>query len=278
MNIKFEKSHVAYPKTEEAMICATVDDYPVKSVNIGVSYPDPNYKISRENHALFTFEYVIEGKGEMVLNGEKIAINKGDTYVILKGESLTYRSIPSAPMKKYWINFDCDYASQMLKAHGVTTGVYKVDTLSLFEDLITASKSDKPFNELYYDIESSVNAIILKVGLSVKLEQNSEAQTVKEMLLSSVFKRVTLKEIADKVNMSESNLIRVFKKRFNLTPYEFLLNAKIDGAKLLLSTTNMQIKEIADKVCITDEHYFSTVFLRKTGLRPTAYRNQFKKE
>ena len=73
--------------------------------------------------------------------------------------------------------------------------------------------------------------------------------------------------------MSKSNLIRVFKKHTGQTPYKFLLDEKIRISKVLLRSTNMNVKTIADRLCFSDEHYFSFIFKRKTGCTPLKYRN-----
>ena len=269
---KFSKALVAYPFTEEAMAFSDTSGLPIHDITIGITNPDKNYKISRKNLPFFTFEYVIEGKGELVKNGVKMPVVKGDTYILTLNDSIEYRSIPSSPMRKLWINFKCDYMEKMLEGYNLTTGVYKADTGSLFENLLYYSKSDKPFFEIYSAIADCIHNIVIKVALSKKLNVLIEAHYIKEYLLSAVYKKISLEELSKSLNMSESNVIRIFKKNFGVTPYEFLINAKIDAAKLLLSSSAMSVKEIADRIKITDEHYFSSVFYKKTGLRPTAYR------
>lgn len=269
---KFSKAYVAYPFTEEAMAFSDTSGLPIYDITIGITNPDKNYKISRKNLPFFTFEYVIEGKGEIVKNGVKMPVIKGDTYLLLENDSIEYHSIPSAPMRKLWINFKCDYMAKMLESYNLTTGVYKADTESLFKNLLYYSKSDKPFFEIYSAIADCIHNIVITVALSQKTSNINEAYYIKEYLLSAVYKKISLEEVSKTLNMSESNVIRVFKKSFGITPYEFLINAKIDAAKLLLSTSAMSVKEIADRIKITDEHYFSSVFYKKTGLRPTAYR------
>ncbi|NMA65820.1 MAG: helix-turn-helix domain-containing protein, partial [Clostridiaceae bacterium] len=53
----------------------------------------------------------------------------------------------------------------------------------------------------------------------------------------------------------------------------YLTSVRITKAKEKLSTTNMKSAEIAYKVGYNDPHYFSHVFKKETGLRPTDYRS-----
>lgn len=95
---------------------------------------------------------------------------------------------------------------------------------------------------------------------------------IREALAAAVYEKRNLDDIAAELHMSKSNMIRVFKREYGTTPYEFLLGEKIDAAKLLLKNTRMKVSEIADRVCVADEHYFSALFLKRTGMRPGAYR------
>ena len=82
----------------------------------------------------------------------------------------------------------------------------------------------------------------------------------------------SLDELSEKLHISKSNVIRIFKKRYGITPYEYLLSSKIDAAKVLLQSTQMTVREIADRLCVSDEHYFSTLFCNRVGMRPSDFR------
>ena len=92
------------------------------------------------------------------------------------------------------------------------------------------------------------------------------------MLSAAVYKKVELDSIASELHLSKSTIIRIFKKAYGTTPYEFLIDRKIEAAKTLLSSSCMLVKEISEKLCFTDEHYFSSLFLKRVGECPTDYR------
>ena len=96
---------------------------------------------------------------------------------------------------------------------------------------------------------------------------------IKNAVLSMLYEKGSLDEIAGRFFMSKSNLIRVFKKHTGQTPYKFLLDEKIRISKVLLRSTKMSVKTIADRLCFTDEHYFSFVFKERVGVSPLKYRN-----
>ena len=47
---------------------------------------------------------------------------------------------------------------------------------------------------------------------------------------------------------------------------------RLETACLLLRSTALPVREIAFRLCFPDEHYFSSLFHRKLGLTPSAYR------
>lgn len=276
-NNKFSKSSVFFPLKEMAMAFGDTG-LPINHIMIGITNPEPKYKIYRRNSGCYVFEYVVDGEGEIVINGEKHRVKKGDTYMLFQGEEHLYYSNANNPMKKYWINFKCEYLKPMLDGYGLEQGVYKTDTKAIFENLIYLSNSDKPFFEIYSELAENIHSIVVRAALTSKTKTNSDSFCIREKLLSSIYKKPSLKEIASELNMSESNLIRVFKKSYGITPYEFLLKSKIDVAKLLLTDTDISVKEIAERIKITDEHYFSTLFFQRVGVRPTEFRKQYRTE
>lgn len=84
---------------------------------------------------------------------------------------------------------------------------------------------------------------------------------------------LTLKEIAEHVNLSPSYFIRLFQKKMGYSPYEYVIAVRMDQAKYLLKTTDLSIKEIAFSTGYTSEPGFITAFSQKTGVPPGKFRS-----
>ncbi len=82
----------------------------------------------------------------------------------------------------------------------------------------------------------------------------------------------SLEEIAGTVNYSPFHFIRIFKAETGKTPYEYLLDIKIDKAKQLLKNTNLSITDICFSSGFNNRSHFSVVFKKKTGYSPSQYR------
>ena len=78
--------------------------------------------------------------------------------------------------------------------------------------------------------------------------------------------------LADKACMSKDHFIRIFKREIGETPNVFITMRKIERAELLLVTTNMPIKNIADSLGYEDNSYFNRLFKKNAGMTPQQYR------
>ena len=83
-----------------------------------------------------------------------------------------------------------------------------------------------------------------------------------------------LKEIARSCGMSLSNFFRKFRSEYNCSPIEYRDNQVIAHAKILLCSTELQIKEIARELNFDDPYYFSRFFHARTGNTPSQYRKR----
>lgn len=83
-----------------------------------------------------------------------------------------------------------------------------------------------------------------------------------------------LEEIARSCGMSLSNFFRRFRQEYNCSPLEYRDNQVIAQAKILLCSTELQIKEIARELNFDDPYYFSRFFHARTGNTPSQYRKR----
>ena len=261
-----------YSDYEDAYTMAMNESYPIRYIVTGTTKPFPTYKNNRpptKKH--YIFEYVISGKGYIFIDGAWHTITAGDMYIVGKNDARNFYADPKDPMHKIWCSFASDYIDSMLLNYGISSGVYKVNAKDFFYKIYEISKENLPEKEKMLIAADNIHKIILAVAAS---EESSPTlcSKIENELISSIYKSVDLQELADNLFISRAHLIRLFKQHKGVTPYQFLLNEKIKIAKALLSTTEMSVKSISDKLCFADEHYFSHLFKQKTGLSPLKYK------
>lgn len=85
--------------------------------------------------------------------------------------------------------------------------------------------------------------------------------------------KLTLKEIAAAANISSREANRIFQKAIRQTPFEYLMNYRLNKAKELLSHSNLSITEISYRCGFTDSTYMGKQFRKAYGITPKDYRN-----
>ena len=261
------------PSYEDAYAMAMNESYPIKNILIGTTYPFPNYRTNRPpTEKYYIFEYVLAGQGKILLGGVWHTIKAGDMYIIGKKDKRLYYSDEKEPLHKLWVSFSSEYIDTMMLHYGVSSGVYTAEVEKNFKNIRAVAEADISQREKMFIVAENIHKIIMAVSdLSVD-RQSTLFSAIENALSESVYTKSTLDDIAARLFISKSNLIRVFKKNKGITPYQFLLDEKIRIAKALLSTTTMKVKNISDKLSFSDEHYFSHLFKEKTGMSPLKYK------
>ena len=98
---------------------------------------------------------------------------------------------------------------------------------------------------------------------------------VKETILiidSDISAELSLSNLAQRQGISAGYLATVFKKETQKTVLEYIIDKRIEHARYLLSTTQLQIQTVALHCGIVDVQHFSKVFKKKTGKSPREYR------
>lgn len=88
-------------------------------------------------------------------------------------------------------------------------------------------------------------------------------------------KCISLEDAADAANVSAPYLSRIFKEKTGTGFNEYLTKIRLEESEKLLSDTNLSIKEIAAAVGYSDEKYYSKLFKKTIGIKPTDYRRLY---
>ncbi|MCQ6248021.1 AraC family transcriptional regulator [Streptomyces malaysiensis] len=85
---------------------------------------------------------------------------------------------------------------------------------------------------------------------------------------------LTVADMAAEVGFSVYHFIRVFKDATGQTPHRYLTRLRVEEAQRLLRADGLSVAQIATRCGFGSPGSLSTAFLRHTGVRPSAYRNQ----
>ncbi|MGF1478586.1 MAG: helix-turn-helix domain-containing protein [Cyanophyceae cyanobacterium] len=109
--------------------------------------------------------------------------------------------------------------------------------------------------------------------ISTKLSP-SELACVFQYISSNLGQKISLSNLADAVNRSPYHFTRLFKQATGFTPYQYVIQCRIERAKQLLRETDLAIALIAQQVGFSSHGSFTKAFRKHTNLSPKVYRRQ----
>lgn len=264
---------------EEIVTPPSSSSLPFRVIMCGTSYCDGSYRIQRTNSNLSLFEFVIRGKGTVTEGDNTFSAREGDIYILHEGRNHHYSADPDDPWIKIWMNLSGPAVEHLIYAYGLeqVNLVSGLDLKAEFEHFCDEAKECKTATETAERCSLLFHGILQKIANHLRNESgesSSLARTVKEMIDSSAGFDVTLEEISGKLFFTKAHLIRVFRKEYQITPYEYILSRKLRLAKDLLNNTTLSVSEISAYLNFCDPHYFTNFFRSRTGKTPREYRNR----
>jgi transcriptional regulator GlxA family with amidase domain len=85
-------------------------------------------------------------------------------------------------------------------------------------------------------------------------------------------KSIDLHALAASLGVSYHYFRELFKRHTGIAPYQYHLARRVDRAKVLLTQTDLAIKDIAAALQFDDAYHFSKVFKARTGRCPSTWR------
>jgi len=83
--------------------------------------------------------------------------------------------------------------------------------------------------------------------------------------------KLTLKQIADEMGLSESYMCRIFKKHIGFTILDYRNEIRCERAAVFISN-GVSVNEAGYLVGFEDYNYFSRMFRRKRGISPVGFK------
>jgi AraC family transcriptional regulator len=114
--------------------------------------------------------------------------------------------------------------------------------------------------------------LLSPVGLS-----RSKLNRATDYINSYLQDDLTVADIADVLAMSTSNFAHAFRQTVGISPHRYVVERRIDRAKMLLTSTELSVAQVAHRVGYSRQSHFTMVFRRVTGVTPGVFRGLVKK-
>lgn len=97
-------------------------------------------------------------------------------------------------------------------------------------------------------------------------------QIVIHLMEKNLHHELSLEEIAQSINLSSSRLRHLFKAEVGISPAQYLKMLRMQRAKDLIETTFLNMKQIMNRIGVSDKRHFAKDFKKIYGLTPAQYR------
>lgn len=163
----------------------------------------------------------------------------------------------------------------ILKFCAAMTGYFKQDMEEIAETWMdTANHCTSAGMLSRYLIKVMPQYIGEQLQRKAELEQRPVLEAV-EYIRSNYREKISLEEIAADRGFNTNYFSELFKKETGKNFTVYLLEVRMEAAKLLLRDSRETIYEIAEKVGYKDAKFFSQQFTKVVGIKPTQYRKLY---
>lgn len=244
---------------------------------IGISFCTGKYHIRRKLSPFTVIEYITDGEGYVMKDGEFKLVGKDQIYICPANVPHDYYSAADKPWTKIWMNVYGTVPLMLLREYGlsgtVITGAKPLKPLfEQLKDLIYDEKTnDECQNEILALLIKILNGLFL---LNNQKTKNPEAVEMKLFLDTNTHRLISNSELSAHIYRSPDYAVKLFKQEFGTTPYNYQLDQKMSIARQMLRQTDIPVLELADALGYCDSKYFSALFKQKNGVSPREYRKR----
>lgn len=183
------------------------------------------------------------------------------------------------------VNFDALALERMLgvratfEPEAVRLALADAHAVELVQHLQAQALAGQPWGPLYTEGLSLTLASYLYARYGVAHGAPREracsalpAQRLRAFIEEHLDGAIAIATLAALAGYSPDHFARLFKQRFGLSPYQYILQRRVERAKALLRDRRHSIAEVAMRCGFASQAHFHTSFKARTGVTPGVYR------
>lgn len=239
------------------------------------SYQQKNYG----GRDFWSFEFLTEGDALFICDGIRYNVKPGDVYIMKPGKKIFVKPGPSGFLRKRCILMK-SHLLNYISLNGRLNGVDFVhikdssrinDIYDRIRDLILSA----PDNFLPENLSIQAYTLLLELNrLAMPLQYPDILRNALNIINNASHLAHTLEGLSTACNTSISTLSRLFRDHIGVSPMNYIIDQRLEHAKLMIYMKDMPLKEIAQRCGYHSESFLSRAFKKKFGVSPLAFRKK----
>lgn len=269
-----------------------------------------NFTFEGESHDFWEFIYVDKGDVEITAGEERIHLHTNELFFHEPNEFHTVHIGDKTAPNAVIVSFACrDEILQLLKHRKMTIGQQEQYILG---KIISEARQcfdcrlDDPYLKtiplkgdalfgtrqlLFFYLEQFLILMIRKNSTSQmqvlhssstefkSTKQASDTQLFNDIvkyMQTNILTGIDIASVCKEFSISHSRLHKLFKRCCNLGIIEYVSFLRIEQAKEIIRSKNINFTQVADELGYSSIHYFSRQFKKVSGMTPSEYASSVK--
>lgn len=243
-----------------------------------------NYKLIKGNHTIIQYDEIKKDSTHTFVIKEE-DINHLEASI----QSMNFEAcklIIDDIFKKIASHKNLSWSDLQLQCLGILlTGILRISPLQIQlnefigQDILSleAISRFKTLDQLNGWLRTAIQKLIELKSISHIPLKNDIISEIKEYVAENFDKNITLAELSSRFYINLHYLSQLFKEKTGQTYLHYLMQLRVNRSKELLEKSELKVYEICQLVGYTDATYFSKLFEKFVGCRPSVYRKKFSK-
>ncbi|WP_295566012.1 AraC family transcriptional regulator [uncultured Holdemanella sp.] len=254
-----------------------------KLLYIAESKFDHEWNSTLHTHLYTEMFYVTKGHGFLNLDNKAYPVKEDDLVIVNPLVSHTERGIENVNFEYIVMGIEgiTLFSKEQDEEQGCSIAnyyEYKHEVLFYLKTILLEVKArDMEYQSLCQNLlEVLLINLMRRANINLKTspvhKANKDCVFIEKYIDAHFKEDVTLDKLSEVTFLNKYHIVHAFKQYKGISPINYMIQKRIEEAKLLLSTTNLQISEIACIVGFTSQSYFAQAFKKSTNNSPLQYR------
>ncbi len=239
-------------------------------------------------HPAYSFIYYFQSDSEIIIEGNKL------NYDFSKGKCLCgispyipHQEIEKETFESYIaILIDTEFFVKVMEQYVQAVPVFKGDVfvphpelLGILRCFMLEAGNNMKAPEILDHLAPVITHLIVRTVITdtyqtVPLYDRFEIDRSIAYMNSHFAEKITIEDLAERVNLSAGHFSKIFKNVTGTTPIDFLNILRLQKARSMLMYPVDNITEIALRCGFSSSSYFSSCFIEKYSMTPSEYRTK----